>query len=59
MKNKYLGKRAKDRITGFEGVITAYAEYLTDTPRILLEDVDSTGRPVEFWVQTVRADVEE
>lgn len=49
MKNEYLGKKAKDKITGYEGKITAYAEYLTEPPRVLIESVDTTKRPVEWW----------
>ena len=40
MSEKYLGRRATDKITGFTGVITAYVAYLTGcnqcqvTPRV-------------------------
>lgn len=45
----YIGKKAKDTLTGFEGEITAYVMYKTHVDRVMLEGVDSTGRPVEWW----------
>jgi hypothetical protein len=44
-----LGAKVKDRETGYEGVVTARAEYLYDEPRVLVENIDSTGRPIEYW----------
>lgn len=44
-----LGSMVKDKETGFEGRVTARAEYLYDNTRVLVESVDSTGRPVEWW----------
>ena len=39
-----------DKVTGFSGVITARAEYATTSPnRYLVENIDTTGRPVEWW----------
>ena len=45
-----FGKKYRDRITGFAGVCTGKVEYQSEEQRILLEGVDSTGRPVEQWV---------
>lgn len=48
---KNLGKTAKDKISGFEGIITARCEYLYGITRVLL-----TGKcvehkkPEEYWV---------
>ena len=44
-----MGKRAKDTLTGFVGIITAYALYNTGSDRVQLEGVDNSGRPVEWW----------
>lgn len=49
-----LGTKAKDKQTGFVGSITARVEYLYDTPQVLLEGVDSTGRPCDYWVNESR-----
>lgn len=48
---KILGRTAKDKISGFEGVITARCEYLYGVPRIQLtgKSVDSK-EPMGYWV---------
>lgn len=41
---KELGRKYKDKITGFEGVATGYVRYLTGCNQVLLAPaVDSTG----------------
>lgn len=50
----YLGKQAKDRDTGFSGTCTAYVVYTSGFDRALLEGMDDTGRPIEFWVDVSR-----
>jgi hypothetical protein len=35
-KNKNLGRKAKDKVTGFSGTITGYAQYLTGCDTYLL-----------------------
>lgn len=45
----YLGKKARDTLTGFEGEITAYVMYRNSVDRVMVEGLDSTGRPVEWW----------
>lgn len=48
---KNLGKTAKDKISGFEGIITARCEYVYGVPRILLTGKCIDGKkPVEYWV---------
>lgn len=42
-----LGAKVRDKVTKFEGLVTARAEYLCDAPRVLVESVDNTGRPIE------------
>lgn len=49
-----LGTNAIDNETGFAGVVTARVGYLYDNPQVLLEGVDSTGRPCDYWVNESR-----
>lgn len=43
-----IGKKARDRITGFEGVITGRSEYITSCDHILLQlETDDKGSYVE------------
>ncbi len=43
-----LGKRAKDKITGFEGVITGRVEFLTGCNRYCIQPTTlKDGRPIE------------
>ncbi len=52
-----IGKRARDTVTGFSGEITGYWICKTGSDRVLLEDVDNTGRPVEFWADLERVEI--
>ena len=45
-----LGVRVEDLVTHYKGRITARAEYLYGPNTYLVEGVDTTGRPIEFWV---------
>ena len=49
-----IGKRAEDEINGFSGEITGYWISKTGSDRVLLEGLDNTGRPVEFWADLER-----
>ena len=49
-----LGKKVKDTVTGFEGEVTAYVMYKTGADRVMVEGVNSTGRPVERWSDVIR-----
>lgn len=51
-----LGVKVKDKETGFEGLVTARAEYLHEYPRVLVESTDTTGRPVEWWYPESRVE---
>ena len=53
-KNIKLGAKVRDKVTKFEGCVTARAEYLYDKPRVLVEGIDSTGRPIEWWYDESR-----
>ena len=55
----YLGKMVMDIETGFEGKVTAYAEYTTGMKQLLVESIDRTGRPIECWIDINRIAVGE
>ena len=56
---KELGRKYKDKITGFEGVATGYVRYLTGCNQVLLAPaVDSTGALRDpQWFDEQRLDV--
>ena len=55
MKSKYgLGIVAQDVVTGYSGRVTALALYITGEITYLIENVDSTGRPCDYWVNESR-----
>lgn len=45
-----LGDKYKDALLGVEGIAKAGIAYLTGCDQILLIFNDSTGRPVDHWV---------
>lgn len=49
-----LGTKVRDKETKFEGIVTARAEYLYEAPRVLVENIDTTGRPIECWYDETR-----
>ena len=51
-----LGMKVRDKETNYQGVVTARAEYLYDRPRVLVENIDSTGRPIEWWYDESRVE---
>lgn len=52
----YINCTGKDEATGFTGICTAYAVFLTGCDRVILEGMDTTGRPVEMWVDVSRVE---
>ncbi|MGN0180388.1 MAG: hypothetical protein ACI4DY_13275 [Monoglobaceae bacterium] len=54
---KWLNKYVQDTITGYTGIVTAYAVYANDVARLLVEALDTTGRPIECWVEVERAEI--
>lgn len=42
--------KVRDKLTGYEGVITAKAQYVDQPDRYLVESIDNTGRPIEWWI---------
>jgi len=54
-----LNDRVKDKVTGYGGRVTAKSEYITGETRYLVENVDSTGRPIEWWYDESRLEKED
>lgn len=54
---KLLKQKVKDNLTGYEGIVTGFAMYATQSAKILVEAVDSTGRPIEWWVDAERIEL--
>ena len=52
--HEMLKKKVKDQTTGYEGTVTAVCEYYDGRISYLVENIDNTGRPVEWWVQSDR-----
>lgn len=51
---KLLDKTVKDTVTGFTGKVTGYAVYTTGSSTVLVEGIDSTNRPIEWWFNVER-----
>lgn len=49
-----LGESVKDVNTGYSGKITARCEYITDRRSYLVENIDTTDRPIEWWIEEER-----
>lgn len=52
-----LGKKVKCSITDLVGTVTSVAYYLTSNTKVLVECTDTTGRPIEWWVDLERVKV--
>ena len=46
--------RVVDTLTNYSGTITARAEFNEHPNKYLVEAIDSTGRPIEWWVDENR-----
>lgn len=44
-----LGDTVRDKVTGFVGKAGAFCSYLHGKTRWMLEGMDASGRPVEWW----------
>ncbi|GAB6121013.1 hypothetical protein [Dysgonomonas termitidis] len=53
------GKQAKDSISGFEGKITAIAEYIDGYVSVRLTRLTSDGRITEPWFSSDSVDIAE
>lgn len=49
-----LKETVVDNLTEYTGVITARAEFHDHPNRYLVESIDTTGRPIEWWVDENR-----
>lgn len=50
--------KVKDIVTGYTGEITAVGYYFDRRPRtFLVEGIDNTGRPIEWWVDEHRIEL--
>lgn len=56
--HKMLGKKVRDKITGFSGVVTTVADHLTGCERAWVEGpCDDKGKSEQCWIDTSRLDV--
>jgi hypothetical protein len=53
-----LGCKVKDSVTGYVGKVTARCQYLDGPSQVLAEGIDSTGRPISYWIIEGRAEVQ-
>lgn len=44
-----LGDKVRDKVTGYEGTLTARCEYLTGVPRFEVSCLDKDGKVVGSW----------
>ena len=50
--------KVKDVVTGYIGEVTAVGYYFEHKPRtFLVEGIDNTGRPIEWWVEEYRIEL--
>jgi len=58
--HKWMGKKAKDTITGFEGTITGYAQYMTGCDQFLLqpEVTEAEKYPDGHWLDEQRLELQ-
>lgn len=52
-----LGSRVRDKETSYDGKVTGRAEYLYEKSMVLVENKDTTGRPIEKWIAEDRIEV--
>lgn len=55
----YLGRKYRDKILGNEGIAVSCCSHLTRCDQILLTWNDSTGRPVDHWIDIVNIEAVE
>lgn len=49
------GTAVKDKITGYSGTVTGCCNYYGNKQsQYLIENIDSTGRPIEWWIDEDR-----
>jgi hypothetical protein len=52
-----LGSKVRDKVTGFQGVVTARIEYLYDPTQVHIESANNNGEPADIWCIEGRVDV--
>lgn len=57
--HEWLQKKVKYTRNGYVGVVTAYAIYDDGRTLLLVEGIDTTGRPIEWWVDINYAEIVE
>ncbi len=51
----YYKEYVEDVVTGYKGYITAKCEYYDKKEiQYLVENIDTTGRPIEEWIEASR-----
>jgi hypothetical protein len=53
----YLGMRVRDRITGFEGIVTSQTRYLTACDRVFVEGEVKEGKQEDMYLDVNRIEV--
>ena len=54
-----LGVKAKDKVTGFTGIVTGRVEHLHGMPRVCIETMDKDGKPLDGWFEETRVEIVE
>lgn len=54
---EWLNKEVRYTVTGFRGIVTAYAVYNTKRECVLIEATDGAGRPVELWADITLVEI--
>ena len=52
-----LGNKVKDSITGTTGKVTGVWRSISSKPRMMVEGIDTTGRPFEYWIDMERLEI--
>lgn len=52
-----IGRMAMDTVTGYKGEITAHTTFKTGVDRVMIESMDNTGRPIEWWFDVDRLEL--
>lgn len=48
----------RDNVTGYSGKVTAICHYYHKRPdSVLVEGIDTTGRPIEWWTDVERIEI--
>ncbi len=55
----WLNKKVKYTVNGYVGKVTAYSVYDDGRTLLLVEGIDTTGRPIEWWININYAEIVE